>query len=51
MYHTGTPETGWRRQALMNAESAVCVLTPRIVSQGRQRRAGARCRFDTETPR
>jgi hypothetical protein len=32
MYHTGTPETGWRRQALMNGESAVCVFTPGIVS-------------------
>jgi hypothetical protein len=34
MYHTGTLDTGSRRQALMNAESAVCVFTPGIVSQG-----------------
>ncbi len=36
MYHTGAKETGWRRQALMNTESAVCVFTPGIVSQRRQ---------------
>jgi len=52
MYHTGTLEVGWRRQALMNAESAVCVFTPGIVSQrAAAARLSSRCRFDTETPR
>jgi len=52
MYHTGTVEVGWRRHALMNAESAVCVFTPGIVSQRAiAARLSSRCRFDTETPR
>ncbi len=32
IYHTGTLATGWRRQALMNAESEVGLFTPGIVS-------------------
>ena len=28
MYHAGVRDTGWRRQALMNGDSAVFVFTP-----------------------
>ncbi len=53
MYHTGMLATGWRRQALMNGESAVGVFTPGIVSQplpGRVRPLASGPRNGSETP-